>query len=63
VKVREAGLVFRSLKSREISLTAVAPGHFLGDGDRFTFTRDGDGRVTGVLMNSGRVRNFSFERL
>lgn len=63
VKVREAGLVFRSLKSREISLTAVAPDHFLGDGDRFTFTRDGDGRVTGVLMNSGRVRNFRFERL
>jgi len=63
VKVREVGLVFRSVKSREITLTAVAPDHFLGDGDRFTFTRDGDGRVTGMLMNSGRIRNVRFERL
>ncbi|YBV97925.1 beta-lactamase family protein [Phyllobacteriaceae bacterium JZ32] len=63
VNVREAGLVLRTLKSREITLTAVAPDHFLGDGDRFTFTRDKDGRVTGALLNSGRVRNFRFERL
>ena len=63
VKVREAGLLFKSVKSREIALTAVAPDHFLGDGDRFTFTRDDDGRVTGMLMNSGRIRNFRFERL
>jgi len=63
VKVREAGLLFKSVKSREIALTAVAPDHFLGDGDRFTFARDDDGRVTGMLMNSGRIRNFRFERL
>ncbi|NTE86616.1 serine hydrolase domain-containing protein [Agrobacterium rubi] len=63
VKAQEAGLVFKSMKSREVALTAVAPDHFLGDGDRFTFTRDGEGRVTGMLMNGGRIRNVRFERL
>ena len=63
VKVQEAGLVFKSVKSREVALTAVAPDHFLGNGDRFTFTRDGEGRVTGMPQNGGRIRNFRFERL
>lgn len=63
VKVGEAGLVFKSVKSQAITLTAVAPDHFLGDGDRITFTRDGDGRIIGALLNSGRVRNFRFERV
>lgn len=63
VSVTEAGLVFKSVKSQAITLTAVAPDHFLGDGDRFTFTRNEDGRVTGMLINSGRVRNFRFRRL
>ncbi|MBB3656637.1 CubicO group peptidase (beta-lactamase class C family) [Rhizobium sp. BK650] len=63
VRVGEAGLVFKSVKSPEIKLTAVAPDHFLGDCDRFTFTRDENGRVTGLLMNSGRIRNVRFERL
>jgi hypothetical protein len=54
-----------TLKTRWGADRTVRPAHgdvFVGD-YLLSFTRDRRGRIDGMLMSSGRVRNVKFERL
>ena len=48
----------------EFALRPVARDVFqsLEEGDTFTFSRDGQGRVVGFTFNTGRIRNLKFVR-
>jgi len=62
VILKDGGLLIHSLKSNDIPLLPVAADLFNGRGNRIRFTRDAQGKVTGALLNTDRVRNFRFER-
>ena len=62
VVLKDGGLLIHSLKSNDIPLLPVAADLFNGRGNRIRFTRDAQGKVTGALLNTDRVRNFRFER-
>jgi YD repeat-containing protein len=62
VILRDGGLLIHSLKSNDIPLLPVAADLFNGRGNRIRFTRDAQGKITGALLNTDRVRNFRFER-
>jgi YD repeat-containing protein len=58
VIVSDGKLLVRSLKSNDVPLLPVSTDLFNGRGNRIRFTRDAQGKVTGALLNTGRVYNF-----
>jgi YD repeat-containing protein len=63
VALEDNHLALRSLKTKDRALLPVAPDLFVGaDSQRIRFTRDAQGRISGALLNTGRTRNFRFER-
>jgi CubicO group peptidase (beta-lactamase class C family) len=62
LSVDDGKLVNHRLKSEPDTLRAIARDLFGGRNASFRFTRDAQGRITGFMINSGRVRNLRFER-
>jgi YD repeat-containing protein len=62
VILKDGGLLIHSLKSNDIPLLPVSADLFNGRGNRIRFRRDAQGKITGALLNTDRVRNFRFER-
>ena len=60
--LRDGKLLIRSLKSNDLALLPVSTDLFSARGNRVRFTRDAQGKVTGILLNTARVQNFRFER-
>jgi hypothetical protein len=63
--VQEGKLVAQHRRLDEITLTPLDRDTFLGSQwffQRVRFTRDKDGRVTGMRLTGGRVRNMRFDR-
>lgn len=60
--VENGGLVLKRLKSKPQKLRPVITDYFDGPSGSLHFQRDRSGRVTGVLLNSGRIRNFRFRK-
>jgi hypothetical protein len=54
-------LVLRSLKVR-MELLSVEPDLFATEDFRIRFTRDSNGRVSGIVLNSDRTLDFRFHR-
>ena len=55
-------LVLKRLKARPEPLQPLAPDLFQVPLGTLRFVRDPGGRVTGMLLNAGRVRNFRFAK-
>jgi hypothetical protein len=55
-------LVVRSSKTPELPLEPIATDLFVSGDNRIRFIRDAKGHVSGVLLNTFRIRNFRFER-
>jgi CubicO group peptidase (beta-lactamase class C family) len=60
--VHEGGLRLERLKAQPAALQPVIADTFTGQPGTFTFVRDGAGRVTGFLLDAGRVRHVKFRR-
>ena len=55
-------LVLRVAGGEEIRFTPSVADVFIAEGRSIRFVRDGNGRITGALVNAGRVRNIRLER-
>jgi len=62
VEAQQDKLVLRRLKATPDTLDPIAKDLFRGALGIFEFRRDNNGRVSGFILNSGRVRNFRFRR-
>jgi CubicO group peptidase (beta-lactamase class C family) len=62
VYVEGRDLKVRARPAQRFTLTPVFPDGFTGQGDTVRFTRNADGRVEGLRISTGRVRNLRFAR-
>jgi CubicO group peptidase (beta-lactamase class C family) len=58
--VEDGALKLRARPAQRSTLTPAFPDGFLSDGDTIRFTRDAKGRVDGLRIYAGRVRNLRF---
>jgi hypothetical protein len=62
ITVENGGLVLKRLKSKPEKLEPTVQDHFMGlDGD-IHFERDSAGQITGFVLDSGRIKNFHFQK-
>jgi CubicO group peptidase (beta-lactamase class C family) len=62
IAVENGSLVLKRLKSKTQKLEPTLEDHFNGlDGD-IHFQRDPAGKVTGLVLNAGRIKNFHFRK-
>jgi hypothetical protein len=61
-RVEKDKLVLHRLNNQNESLQLEAPDLFSGDLGVMEFVRDPSHKVTGFILNSGRVRNFQFQK-
>jgi len=62
IVVDNGGLVLKRLKSKPQKLRPTLADYFQGPNGDLHFQRDQSGRVTGFLLNSGRIKNFRFRK-
>ena len=62
IAVEDGGLVLKRLKSKPQRLRPTVADYFDGGYASLHFERDAAGRISGFLLNSGRIRNFRFTR-
>jgi CubicO group peptidase (beta-lactamase class C family) len=64
LKVVEGKLMVKHYRISDFELTpADATDKFTANGHEFAFVRDGNNRVTGFKVSTGRVRNLSFKKI
>jgi CubicO group peptidase (beta-lactamase class C family) len=61
--IQDSKLVLVRLKSRPAPLDPAIKDLFTNPGGNFRFTRDAQGKVTGFILNRGRVLNFRFKKV
>jgi len=62
IAVENGGLVLKRLKSKPEKLRPTIADYFESASGDLHFERDSTGKITGFLLNSGRIRNFRFTR-
>jgi hypothetical protein len=62
IVVHEGGLRLERMKSPPAALQPLVADRFTGQPGTITFVRDGSGRITGFLLDAGRVRHVKFRR-
>jgi CubicO group peptidase (beta-lactamase class C family) len=62
IVVANGGLVLKRLKSKPQKLQPTLADYFQGPSGDLHFQRDQSGRVTGFLLDSGRIKNFRFRK-
>jgi len=62
IAVEKGGLVLKRLKSKPEKLRPTIVDYFESSSGDLHFERDSGGKITGFLLNSGRIRNFRFTR-
>jgi CubicO group peptidase (beta-lactamase class C family) len=60
ISLETGGLVLLRLKAKPEKLTPTAEDHFNGLNGDIHFLRDSSGRVSGFVLNGGRIKNFHF---
>jgi len=60
--VRDTSLELERLKSRPSPLQPAIKDLFVNPVGNIRFTRDSQGKVTGFVLNRGRVLNFRFKK-
>ncbi len=63
IDTNEDTLVLHWLKRNPVELTEVARDVLMGSAGSLRFQRRSDGQISGFVLDSGRVRNFRFERV
>jgi len=63
LELNDGHLTLRWLKSGPETLMLVAEDLLVGDAGSLRFQRDSSGEITSFILDSGRVRNFRFERI
>ena len=62
IVIESGGLVLERLKSKPQKLRPALADYFTGSDGSLHFQRDSNGRITGFLLSSGRIRNFRFTK-
>jgi CubicO group peptidase (beta-lactamase class C family) len=62
ITAQEGNLVLKRLKHEPEALDAVAPDVFVSDIGTLRFVRDEKGRVSGMLLSTGRISNMRFRK-
>src|SRR5262249_31285067 len=62
IELDNGSLVLKRLKSKPEKLDPTLEDHFQGPVGDMHFERDAAGKVTGFVLNSGRVKNFHFRK-
>jgi len=62
ITVDSGDLVLKRLKAKPAKLRPIVPDYFDGPNGNVHFLRDGSGKVTGFLLNMGRIRDFRFTK-
>jgi CubicO group peptidase (beta-lactamase class C family) len=62
IAVHEGALRLERMKAQPAALQPIVADTFAGQPGTLTFVRDGSGRVTGFLLDAGRVRHVKFRR-
>jgi len=62
ISVEDGGLVLKRLKSTPQKLEPTVEDHFQGPEGDVHFERDPAGKVAGLVLNLGRIRNFHFRK-
>jgi len=60
--VEKEKLVLKRSKSKPANLEPQVQDVFIGEPGAFRFLRDSSGRVSGFILNSGRILNFRFDK-
>ena len=63
IAVENGGLVLKRLKSKPKKLRPALADYFQSPDGDLHFQRDSAGKVTGFLLNSGRIKNFRFTKM
>lgn len=63
IEVDDGGLVLKRSKSKPKKLDPATTDYFQGPDGTIHFQKDGSGKVTGFVLNAGRIRNFRFHKL
>jgi hypothetical protein len=63
IVIESGSLVLRRLKSKPQKLRPTLADYFEGPIGNLHFQHDQSGKITGFLLNSGRIRNFRFTRM
>jgi len=62
IVVENGSLVLKRLKSKPQKLEPALEDYFQGPDGNIHFQRDSAGKVTGFVLNSGRIKNFHFRK-
>jgi CubicO group peptidase (beta-lactamase class C family) len=60
--VQDGSLMLKRLKSKPQKLRPTLEDYFEGSGGDLHFQRDPAGKITGLVLNSGRIKNFRFTK-
>ena len=62
ITVEDGGLVLKRLKSKPDKLQPAIADYFQGSIGGLHFQRGQDGRISGIVLNTGRIRNFQLRK-
>jgi hypothetical protein len=62
MSVQDGKLTLARLKRKPDSLRPMTPDTFVGHIGTIRFARDANGRVSGFILNAGRIQGFKFTR-
>jgi len=62
IVIEKDALVLKRLRARPATLEPTVKDVFSGGPGNFRFTRDAQGRVSGFVLNAGRIRNMPFRK-
>ncbi len=62
IVVENGSLTLKRLKSKPRKLRPTIPDYFEGPNGDLHFQRDSAGKITGFLLNTGRIKNFRFTK-
>ena len=62
IVVENGGLILKRLKSKPQKLEPTLEDYFQGPDGDIHFKRDSAGKITGFVLNSGRIKNFHFTK-
>jgi CubicO group peptidase (beta-lactamase class C family) len=63
ISVEKGSLVLKRLKSKPEKLQPTLVDYFEGSNGDLHFQRDQSGKISGFLLNSGRIKNFRFRKM
>jgi hypothetical protein len=62
IVLENGGLILKRLKLRPDKLQPTIADYFRGSIGSLHFVRDGEGQVSGFVLNAGRIRDFRFRK-